>query len=174
MIFLTQGSNPGPLHWWMDFFTSKPPGKPTHIFESESESEVAQPCLTLCDPMDCSLPDSSVYGVFQARILEWVAISFSRRFSQPRDWTQVSHIVGRCFVSEPPGKLHIYLGSVKYSLGTIWPPVENHRFKYFPRPNHLGISINFVNSLSHVWFVTLRTRGWWFGKLSIFPYGRWN
>ena len=41
-------------------------------------SEVAQSCLTLCDPMDCSLPGSSVHGIFQAIILEWVAISFSR------------------------------------------------------------------------------------------------
>ena len=60
-------------------------------------SEVAQLCLTLCDPMDCSLPGSSVYGIFQARILEWVAISFSRRSSPPRDWTQVSCIVDRRF-----------------------------------------------------------------------------
>ena len=45
----------------------------------ESESEVAQSCLTLCDPMDCSLPRSSVHRIFQASILEWVAISFSRR-----------------------------------------------------------------------------------------------
>ena len=43
------------------------------------ESEVSQSCPTLCDPMDCSLPGSSVHGIFQARALEWVAISFSRR-----------------------------------------------------------------------------------------------
>ena len=60
-------------------------------------SEVAQSCLTLCDPMDCSLPGSSVHGIFQARILEWVAISFSRGSSWPRDRTQVSRIVGRRF-----------------------------------------------------------------------------
>ena len=42
------------------------------------KSEVPQSCLTLCDPMDCSLPGSSVHGIFQARVLEWVAISFSR------------------------------------------------------------------------------------------------
>ena len=42
-----------------------------------SESEVAQPCLTLSDPMDCSLPGSSVHGIFQARVLEWGAIAFS-------------------------------------------------------------------------------------------------
>ena len=51
----------------------------------ESASEVAQPCLTLCDPMDCSLPGSSVHGIFQAIVLEWIAISFSRGSSQPRD-----------------------------------------------------------------------------------------
>ena len=45
--------------------------------ESESESEVAQPCLTLCDPMNCSLPRFSVHGIFQARVLEWGAIAFS-------------------------------------------------------------------------------------------------
>ena len=61
------------------------------------ESEVAQSWPTLCDPMDCSLPGASVHGIFQARILEWVAISFSRGSSQPRDQTQVSHIVGRLF-----------------------------------------------------------------------------
>ena len=44
----------------------------------ESESEVAQLYLILCDPMDCSLPDSSVHGMLQGKILEWVAISFSR------------------------------------------------------------------------------------------------
>ena len=53
--------------------------------DSESESEVAQSCLTLCDPEDCSLPGSSVHGILQAKILELVAISFSRVSSPPRD-----------------------------------------------------------------------------------------
>ena len=65
--------------------------------ESESESEVAQSWSTLCYPMDYSPPGSSVHGIFQARILEWVAISFSRGSSQPRDRTQVCHTAGRCF-----------------------------------------------------------------------------
>ena len=52
---------------------------------------------TLCQPMDCSLPGSSVQGIFQTRIMEWVAVPFSRVCSQPRDWTQVSCIVGRFF-----------------------------------------------------------------------------
>ena len=63
----------------------------------KSESEVTQSCLTLCDPMDCSLPDSSIHGIFQARILERVAISFSRKSSRPRDWTRISCIIGRWF-----------------------------------------------------------------------------
>ena len=52
---------------------------------------------TLCEPMDCSLPGSSVHGIFQAGIMEWFAISFSRGSSWPRDQTQVPHIVGRHF-----------------------------------------------------------------------------
>jgi len=47
----------------------------------KSESEVAQPYPTLHDPMDCSLPGSSVHGIFQARVLEWVAIAFSERWA---------------------------------------------------------------------------------------------
>ena len=54
-------------------------------------------CVQLCDPVDCSLPGSSIHGIFQARILEWVAISFSGRSSRPRDWTRVDCIGGRCF-----------------------------------------------------------------------------
>ena len=53
--------------------------------------------VQLCDPMDCGLQDSSIHGVFQARELEWVAISFSRGSSQPRDQTCVSCIAGRFF-----------------------------------------------------------------------------
>ena len=65
----------------------------------ESGSEITQLCPTLCDPMECSLPGSSVHGIFQARILEWVAISFSRASFRPSDQTRVSF-----FTNEPPGK----------------------------------------------------------------------
>ena len=58
---------------------------------------VAQLSLTLCDSMDHSPPGSSVHGVLQARILEWVAYPFSRGSSQPRDQTWVSRIAGGCF-----------------------------------------------------------------------------
>ena len=49
-----------------------------HCIYNVLESEVTQSCLTLCDPMDCSLPGSSVHGILQARVLEWGAIAFSR------------------------------------------------------------------------------------------------
>ena len=65
---------------------------------SEWVCEVAQSCLTICDPMDCSLPGFSVHGIFQAIVLDWIAISFSRRFSWPRDQTRVSSIVDRRFI----------------------------------------------------------------------------
>ena len=64
----------------------------------------AQSCLTLCDSMDGSLPDSSVTGVLLAKISEWVAISSSRESSQPRDWTCISYvswITGRFLTTEP-------------------------------------------------------------------------
>ena len=60
-------------------------------------SEVTPSCPTLCNTMDCSPPGSLVHGIFQAWILEWVAISFSKGSSWPRDETQDSRIVGRCF-----------------------------------------------------------------------------
>ena len=54
--------------------------------------------------MDCSPPGSSVHGILQARILEWVAMPFSRGSSQPRDGTWISCIAGRFFTTETPGK----------------------------------------------------------------------
>ena len=66
-------------------------------YQKESESEVPQSYPTLCDPMDGSLPGSTIHGIFQARILEWAAISFSRGSSQPRDQTRVSCIADRRF-----------------------------------------------------------------------------
>ena len=58
---------------------------------------VTQSCPTLCNPTDYSLSGSSVHGIFQARILEWVVIAFSRGSSWPRDWIEVSCIAGRFF-----------------------------------------------------------------------------
>ena len=68
-----------------------------NMIRTESESEVAQSCPTLYHPMDCSLPGSSIHGIFQALVLEWIAISFSTGFSQPRDRTWISRTTGRLF-----------------------------------------------------------------------------
>ena len=80
-----------------------------------SEVLVARTCPTLGDPMDCSLPGSSVHGILQGRILEWVAIPFSRGSSWPRDGTQVSCIAGRFFSVCVTRKAH-------YNPQSIWRP----------------------------------------------------
>ena len=73
---------------------------PSHSFVVFSRSVVSDSC----DPMDCSPPGSSVHAIFQARILEWVAISFFRGSSWPREWTRVSCFAGGFFTTESPGK----------------------------------------------------------------------
>ena len=78
-----------------------------NIVHCESESEVAQSCPTLCDPMDCSPPGFSVHGILQPRILEWVAMLSSRGSFQPRGRTPiscVSGIAGGFFSVEPLAK----------------------------------------------------------------------
>ena len=67
-----------------------------------------------CDPMDNSMPGSFVHGISQARIQEWVAISFSRGSSWSSDWTRVSCIAGGFFTTEPPVKSHCCILNVIY------------------------------------------------------------
>ena len=83
--------------------------------------EVTQLCLTLCDPMDCSPPGSSIHGIFYARVLEWVSISFSRGSSQAKDQTWVSHIAGRRFTfwATKESQPDIQFSSVQ-SLSRVW------------------------------------------------------
>ena len=93
---------------------------PQEAHRSESlaplwEVKVAQLCPTLCGPMVYT-----VHGILQARILEWVALPFSRRSFQPRYWTQVSHIAGRFFTS--------YATREAQEYGSGWP---------IPSPGHL-------------------------------------
>ena len=95
----------------------------SHTPSKSLKVEVLLSCLTLCDPMDYSLSGSSVHGIFQARALEWVAISFSRESSLPRDQTKVSRIVGRRFLSDfkPYTSLKI-LHSFAYIITYLSPP----------------------------------------------------
>ena len=116
----------------------------------KKESEVAQSCLSLCNPVDCSPPGASVHGIFQARILEWVAISFSRRSSRDRsggllfpsveefstvccDLHKGFSVVGEaevdvflefpCFFDDP-----LHVGNLKYGFSKFrWTAVELFR-----------------------------------------------
>ena len=85
----------------------------------------------LCDPMDCSLPGSSVHGILQARILEWVAVPFSRASSQPRGWAHVScigrqilyhlnHLGSLMFHNEHIMRLRVYWKSIFHHLWSSW------------------------------------------------------
>ena len=76
--------------------------------------------MSVCDPMDCSLPGSSIHGILQARILEWVAIPFSQRSSLPRNRTLVSCIANRFFTCEQPGKPIVGGGGILLSSRSIW------------------------------------------------------
>ena len=89
----------------------------SHSFHEHICCLVAELCLTLCDPLDCSPPGSSGHGILQAGILEWFTIPFSRGSSQPKDLTHISYIsctAGRFFTTEPPGNplMNIYAPSV--------------------------------------------------------------
>ena len=108
-IFLTQGSNPNLLHWQVDSLPLSHQGSPsfwllfwlplTLPINVRVKVKIPQLCPVLCNPMDYSLSGSSVHGILQARILEWVAYPFSRGSSQPRNRTGVSCIVGRFFTN---------------------------------------------------------------------------
>ena len=112
ILFPDKGLNPCPLHWEHGVLATGPLGQSlTRIFDWGVNTRagrdpfiymcvlVAQSCLSLCDPMDCSPTGFSVHGILQARILEWVAIPFSRGSSWPRDQTLVSCIAGRFFTT---------------------------------------------------------------------------
>ena len=92
-----------PLNWEQGILATGLPGKSQQAFLRLYfvcvKVLVAQSCLTLCDPVDCSPPGSSVHGILQARMLEWVAIPFSRASYRPRDQILVSHITGRFFTT---------------------------------------------------------------------------
>ena len=99
----------------------------TQLLSSNVCVKVTQSCPTLCNPMDYSLPGSSVYGILRARILEWVAIPFSRGYSQPRDQTRVFCIASRFFTTEHPWASQVgftyfkKIGKTNFPLKTLLP-----------------------------------------------------
>ena len=132
------------------------------------ESEAAQSCPTLCDPMDYSLPVSSVHGIFQARILEWVAIPFSRRFPQPRDWTRVSRTVGRCFtiwatreVTSMWEECNCAIVSIFFGIAFLWDWNENWPFPVlWPLLNFPNFLAYWVQHFHGIIFEDLKQLNW--------------
>ena len=109
---------------------------------------VAKSCLTLCNPMDYSLPCSSVHGISQARILEWVAISSSSGSSQPRDRTHISCLAGKFFTTESPQKPMSVITHSRifffFKLYIIVLVLPNKRILYilfmvFPKPSNKSL-----------------------------------
>ena len=96
--FPNQGSNLGLLHWDFRVLAAGPPRKSRNDFGCVL---VAQLCPSLCNSMDCSPQGSSVHGILEARILEWVSVSFSRGSSKPRDQTHDACISSRFFTIGP-------------------------------------------------------------------------
>ena len=114
---------------------------------------VVQLCLTLCDPKDCSLPVSSVLGILQARILEWVVMPSSRRSSSPRDGTQdacVSCTVGGFFTAEPWGSLFYKADrskvTVEWFLGSSAPQPAFYSFCAIEMHLVLSVELNIITS----------------------------
>ena len=93
---------------------------------------VAQSCLTLCDPMDCSPPSYSVHGILQARILQWLAISCFRGFSWSRGWTQVSCTAGRFFTIWAIGVAQCIYNTHSLYIICIWYAycIHNHHLPF--------------------------------------------
>ena len=104
-----------PLHCWVLWISTNTYNRITTTASKIQNSSinllkalVVQLCLILCDAMDCNLPGSSVRGNFQTRILEWIAISFSRGSFWPKAWTWVSCIAGRLFTVWATREAHHY------------------------------------------------------------------
>ena len=116
--------------------------------EQWAYSLVTQSCLTLCypHPMDCRLPGSSVHGIFRARVLEWIAISFSRGSSQPRNGNRVSHIVGRCFTVWATMEIIISIIIISTSI-CLWCSYS------FPGLGSLCLTVNILTFNHLYWLV---------------------
>ena len=105
-------------------------------------SEVAQLCMTICNPIHCSLLGSSVPGIFQARGLKWVAISFSRGSSQLREQTQLSRVAGRRFTlwatrESPLLGIWIEIYTKKTQQSPVWTVIDQLRRLSMSKSKHL-------------------------------------
>ena len=149
---LTQIFLPLPLHSTLSFPLPSHWAQLAPLF---SQSEVSHSCPTLCHPMDYSLPGSSVHGIFQARVLEWVAIAFSRGSSQPRDRTQVFHIVGRSFTIWATREVLFSKEVVKFQGIFSWSLFNVSRKSWGKLPIKVNILYSFMTQIiMMVWSLT--------------------
>ena len=117
---------------------------PTYPWKWKVKVLVARSCPTLCNPVDCSLPTSSVHGILQAKILEWVPILFSRGSSQPRDRTWVCYMAGIFFTiwdtkeAHTPLKAHFEVLSLIKSSQALWTPTSTSDLNVSPYHTELN------------------------------------
>ena len=129
---------------------------------------VAQSCLILCNPMDCSPPGSSVHGTLQVRVLEWVAISFSRGSCQPRDRTWVPCIAGRFFTVWVTRKL-------VHTLGNMSAYVYQSEKAMAPHSSTLAWKIPWTEEPGGLQSMgSLRVGHGWTTSLSLFTFTHWR
>ena len=141
-----RGKPSGCHHSSFHYVSEKLTGLPWALQHSSPvEVLVTQSPPTLCDPMDRSPPGSSVHGIPQARILEWVAMHFSRGSSQPRDWTLVSCTAGNSLLFEPPMSSPAF---ISYQ-GVKWPVCSSPRVFIKTKPHDYSENQGFrVRTLS--------------------------
>ena len=144
-----------------------------------SESEVTQSCLTLRDPMDCSLPGSSVHGIFQARVLEWGAVAFSVcRLScaaacrilvpQPGIKPTSPALQGRFSTTGPPGSPCLSLPIISFSLsGWVFSTWSSSQLLRYPHFLVLSPLYNLLHTVPGLGCETESVQRWWYDNSKI-------
>ena len=150
-----------PVSQQHSFFARSPRGiTGTQVLSGKDNiGEVAQSCPTLCDHVDCNLLGFSVHGILQARILEWIAISFSRGSFRLRDRTQVSRLGGRCFNLYPPQTDFGRWGNCSRSLSESKAAFAAHYFPFF---------VNITRGMQEPW---CWNASWWCVSRHYWPKG---
>ena len=123
------------------------------LLKGESESEVTQSCPTLCDPMDCSPPGSSVHGILQARILEWFAFPSPGDLPDPGIELRSPELQADALTSEPPGKQFLLKGEYMFLMTSK----SFSRLVEIFRKNMCSIAEGGVHAIEHIFVLKIST-----------------